>query len=264
MGMLATRMADATRAFVTKANAAIHARLDELALQLQAIPAGPAGKDGESITGPEGKPGKDGESITGPAGKDGESLHPDTVALMINKAVADAVAAIELPAANHGRDAAQIEPLPRIDEARSYAPGTWASHAGGLIRASRQTDPIKDQATDSLTAAGWVVMVDGLAAVLVTQAEDPRDIVISTLTTSAIQAAVTLRVPMVIDKGVWREGNYEQGDHVSADGSGWIAQRASADRPGTSDAWRLSTKRGRDGKDGGIKATAAPAVVRLK
>jgi hypothetical protein len=73
-------------------------------------------------------------------------------------------------------------------------------------------------------------------------------------------------VPMIIDKGVWREGEYEKGDAVSWDGSGWISQRKTTEKPGTSDAWRLSTKRGRDGKDG--KSFDTPPhvtpVVRVK
>jgi len=53
-------------------------------------------------------------------------------------------------------------------------------------------------------------------------------------------------------KGVFVEGReYRTGDGVSLGGSFWIAQLDNpAGRPGTSDAWRLAVKRGRDGKDG--------------
>ncbi len=44
--------------------------------------------------------------------------------------------------------------------------------------------------------------------------------------------------------------NLDQGDGATWDGSFWIAQKQTQDKPGTSDAWRLAVKKGRDGKDG--------------
>jgi hypothetical protein len=233
---------------------------------------GPAGERGEP--GPRGDAGAHGEigacgergaaGTPGDPGRDGSSVHPDTVALMVADRVAKAVAAIPQPKdgrdGQDGRDAAELDILPSIDESKSYRRGQWASHAGGLIRAARATDPVVD---GHILAAGWVVMVEGVSAVDVTQSEDPREIEVTCALTGGAKSAVRFHVPMVIDRGVWREGPYEQGDHVSWDGSGWIAQRASAEKPGTSDAWRLSTKRGRDGKDA-ASPPAAASTVRLK
>ncbi|MFA7105599.1 MAG: hypothetical protein WC165_10770 [Dysgonamonadaceae bacterium] len=57
-------------------------------------------------------------------------------------------------------------------------------------------------------------------------------------------------VPMVIDRGVYKDGiTYHKGASVTWGGCIWIAQRETSDKPGTSDAWRLSVKKGRDGKD---------------
>ncbi len=56
--------------------------------------------------------------------------------------------------------------------------------------------------------------------------------------------------PVVLDRGVWKEGDYENGDAVSWGGSLWIAQRDTSDKPDSPDSgWRLAVKRGRDGKD---------------
>lgn len=57
---------------------------------------------------------------------------------------------------------------------------------------------------------------------------------------------------IVLDAGVFREeSDYVKGDGVTYGGSFWIAQKASkGTRPGTSDAWRLAVKQGRDGKQG--------------
>lgn len=56
--------------------------------------------------------------------------------------------------------------------------------------------------------------------------------------------------PIVLDAGVFKGGtSYEAGDGVTYGGSWWIAQKATSEVPGNSDAWRLAVKRGRDGKD---------------
>lgn len=64
--------------------------------------------------------------------------------------------------------------------------------------------------------------------------------------------AFPFRLPVVIDRGVHRDGNdYERGDGVTFGGSFWIAQKDKpADKPGTGDGWRLAVKKGRDGRDG--------------
>ncbi len=61
-------------------------------------------------------------------------------------------------------------------------------------------------------------------------------------------STIVLAIP--IDRGVWREGEYLRGDSVTWDGSVWIAQKDTSGKPGLSSDWRLSVKRGRDGKAG--------------
>jgi collagen type III alpha len=59
-----------------------------------------------------------------------------------------------------------------------------------------------------------------------------------------------LRLPTVVDRGVWRERAYEPGDGVTWRGSFWIAQKETSAKPDeASTEWRLAVKRGRDGKD---------------
>lgn len=61
----------------------------------------------------------------------------------------------------------------------------------------------------------------------------------------------TFRVPGIVDRGVYREGDaYEKGDGVTWGGSFWIAQKDTSAKPETNADWRLATKRGRDGKQG--------------
>lgn len=58
-------------------------------------------------------------------------------------------------------------------------------------------------------------------------------------------------LPVVIDRGVWREGTYKRGDGVTLGGCFFIAQRDTTAKPvdGTgSDDWRMAARKGRDGK----------------
>jgi hypothetical protein len=196
-----------------------------------------------------------------PPGKDAEPIHPDTVRAMVLEEVRQAVALI--PQAKDGapgRDAAQLDILPSLDESRSYPRGTWASYMGGIVRAVRPTEPI----IEGLEKSGWEVVVDGIAGIVTEQGEDPREITVSSLLTSGVKASTTFRVPTVIDRGVHRDSEqYKAGDGVTSGGSFWIAQKDDPPgKPGEADSgWRLAVKKGRDGKDGGDPPARGPVRI---
>jgi hypothetical protein len=59
----------------------------------------------------------------------------------------------------------------------------------------------------------------------------------------------TLAHPLYRD--VFKEGDtYQRGDAVTWGGSLFIAKETTTDKPGTSPAWQLAVKRGRDGREG--------------
>jgi integrin beta 3 len=59
-----------------------------------------------------------------------------------------------------------------------------------------------------------------------------------------------IKTGIPLDAGVWSEGRaYVAGDSVSHGGSMFIAQKATSEKPGKSDDWRLAVKRGADGRD---------------
>lgn len=70
----------------------------------------------------------------------------------------------------------------------------------------------------------------------------------------------SVRIPAMLYRGVWREGPYEPGDVATWSGSAWHCNEATTDKPGTSGAWRLMVKSGRDGKDGAPPPGPAPVV----
>lgn len=198
-----------------------------------------------------------------PKPKDGASIHPDTVALMVRETVEKAVAS--LPAAKDGepgRDATQLTPLPSIDQSRSYPAGTYAKHNGGEIRAERRTDPVKD---GDLLAAGWTVAREGVAALVITQGDDPRAIEVAAMLTSGTKILSTFFMPTLIYRDIWREGEYSRGDVVTWGGSAWHCQNKTTEKPGTGCAdWKLMVKEGQRGKDYQPPAASVPQPVRTR
>lgn len=283
LSALAQRMIAATREFVGKAETAIMVKMGEVNARIDAIPEPQAGPDG--ATGPAGEQGEPGErgedgaqgdqgeqGETGAPGETGENgadgaqgdqgiTTPDhVVAALVASHVQSEVD--KLPKAKDGedgRDAADLIVLPSIDENQSYRRGTWASHNGGLIQSVRATDPIED---GDLTNAGWCVIVEGIAAHMVTPVST-RSFEVACKLTSGLTTISSFTIPSMIYKDIWKEGEYEHGDVVTWAGSSWHCQTDTTDKPGTSDEWRLMVKRGVKGKDGD-QPPAAKKVVRTK
>lgn len=202
-------------------------------------PPGPAGVKGE--TGDRGERGDDG--APGPQGIPGEKGAPGVQG-------------------EPGRDALQIDVLSAIDAAKAYPRGTWARHAGGLVRAYRNTDPIAD---GDLDRSGWEVVVEGVKALRLEMAGERGFRVVSELT-SGTKSAMECAMPILLDRGRYSdEKAYEPGDVVDWSGSMWIAQEASTGvepRPDAK-AWRLSVRRGRDGKDGVVRTIEPPKPYKV-
>lgn len=270
---IAQTMIAAVAGYVARAITPIIDKLAALDAKIASIPAGPQGEKGipgdrgeagpEGIAGKDGAPGLDGkDGAPGPQGDRGEKGDRGPPGPAGEKG-ADGAPGMHgkdgAPGAD-GRDAIQIEVLPAIDEAKSYPRGTWASFRGGLIRAARNTDPI----TGALHEAGWHVVVEGVAAIVVSKSKDERTIEIASALTSGAKAIAEFSIPAMIYREVWREGDYDVGDVVTWSGSAWHCQAKTADKPGTSAAWRLMVKRGADGKDAGSQPSGPSATVRLR
>jgi integrin beta 3 len=223
---------------------------------------GAAGKDGQDgkpgLDGKDGIAGKDGQD--GKQGLDGKDADPavirDAVLLEVNKALdqlpapkdgtdgQDGIDGRDGRDGEPGRDAIQIEVLDHIDSGKKYQRGTYAHYRGGIVRSFKVTDPI----TENLEKSGWHVVVEGIADTEVDMSE--RTVTIRTVKTGGAVIEKSFNVPTMIYRGIWAERGYEFGDTVTWDGSLWHCEKASSDKPGTSDAWKLCTKRGRDGRDG--------------
>jgi hypothetical protein len=252
----------------------------QVAERVKLIPVPENGKDGR-----DGVDGKDGANgIDGQKGADGLSVTLDDVLPVIRAAVAEEVKALPpakdgkngLDGTNgkdgrdgidgakgmdgldgrdgkEGRHALQIQIQPSIDQNESYARGTFAMYKGGVIMASRSTDPI----TDSVERAGWDVVWNGVdVAQFVTQDNQRQALRITTTKGQTLSA----ELPGLVYRGVYREGeDYIKGDSATWAGSCWIAESNTKAKPGTPDSgWILAVKRGADGKEGGPPKDYAP------
>lgn len=93
---------------------------------------------------------------------------------------------------------------------------------------------------------------DGLQIEDATLEQKGRDIVFRFKTAAGDVEKRLRMVGVLLDRGIFKTGDqYEAGDVISYGGSMWIAQRDDPGTPGdASKGWRLSVKKGADGKDG--------------
>lgn len=219
-----------------------------MATTLSALPKAKDGADG--IDGKDGAPGKDAPSVDIPA-----LVKTVLAEVQVPK---DGAKGEDGEDGRDGRDAIQCDVLDIVDPERRYQRGTYAKHRGGRIRAFRATDPMGD---GPLEKFGWTVDLEGVAEVGVTQGDDMRSFAVGVELTSGKSFVQKFSMPVVLDRGKFeREQSYAKGDSVSWDGSAWIAQKdieSAGDKPLPPD-WRLSIKRGQDGKD--LRTEEAPRV----
>ncbi len=205
---------------------------------------GEPGPAGVGIKGDKGEPGD--------RGADGKSVTIDDVRPLLE----EAVKAIPAPKAGKdgengepGRDALQIEILPSIDPARSYARGTYASYRGGVVRAARTTDYLDEfKSGETIETKGWQIVLNGIGDREMEQLGE-REFVMRLVDTAGKKMEMKFAVPMMIYRGVWREGQFKQGDCVTWGGSLFHCNKDTAEKPGTGKDWQLAVKRGADGKD---------------
>lgn len=238
------------------------------------IPKGEPGQPGgPGAPGEPGTPGKDIDPETVramvreevrsiPVPRDGKDCDMAVVQTIVDAAVKAAVA--DFRDGEDGRDAAELEILPAIAEGKRYARGTWARYGGGLVRSFRDTSPLEG---DALQEAGWDVMVNGVREFALAQGDDLRTFIFGIRNTDGTLVDQKFSLPVVIDRGVFKSGaDYCSGDAVSWDGSLWIAQEPiekAEDKP-QPPLWRLSVKRGQNGKDAGSQHVRPPETLRLR
>ncbi|MET3925943.1 hypothetical protein [Devosia sp. 2618] len=201
-------------------------------------------------------------------GADGASVTLEDIAPLIDGAVAKAVAAIPVP--ENGKDGADgldgkdgvdgrngldaVEPIIKDGVLLFTMSNGSVKEIGRVIGADGSDGADGRDGTDGLGFEDMVAEYDGERGIVLrfSRGEQVKEFAFS--------------MPVVIDRGVWtegRDGGYAKGDAVTWAGSVWISQKDSnGDKPDGGDGWRLSVKRGRDGKDGVVRdLTPKPVKV---
>lgn len=241
-------IADTVKESVGEAVAAVKARYDarikELEDAIAAIPAPEKGEPGKSVTIDDIKP-----------------------------LVEEAVAAIEIPVPADGKDGTNGQNgvdgkdgadgsngkdgengkdgkdgiAPTADEVAKSMEGIfskWAldfeRKADGVLSKAIDAIPKPKDGRDALELEDFDLVLD----------EDGRTVTMS-LKRGETVIEKSIKLPIPLDAGVYRDNQaYEKGDGVTYGGCFWIAQKNGPDgKPGSSDDWRMSVKRGRDGRE---------------
>lgn len=136
------------------------------------------------------------------------------------------------------KSAVDIEIEDGIDETKAYPRNSYARHKGGLWRSFERTKGMK----------GWECIVAGVNNISV-EYDGERTVSVTVEQSDGEPVAKEFALPVMIDRGVWREGDYLKGDTVTFSGAIWVAQKDTpTGRPGISADWRLACKRGGTGK----------------
>lgn len=260
----------------------------ELSRAVADIPAGKDGSDGKDGTpgadGASGADGKDGTSITlddiapliegavkslpvpadgkdGAPGADGKDAPPITAEQLVealksmpdilDMAVKSYLAANPPAAGKDGRDGRDADPVSDEQIAKSVAshlalnpPAAGRDGRDGLAGI---------KGADGINGKDGANGLDGLGFDDLTVEDDGDGTATLKFTRGEVVKAFPIRLPRIVDKGVYRaENEYVKGDGVTWGGSFFIAQCDTPEgKPEDGNkSWRLSVKRGRDGKDG--------------
>jgi hypothetical protein len=198
--------------------------------------SGIAGKDGrDGIDGKDGTPGRDGkDGLNGERGAAGEKGEKGADGKSFT--IEDAKSLLEPMVAQWALD--------------------FERRAQGILQGAIERIPVPKDGKDGTAGKDGRDGIDGFKlddfeAVLDT---DGRTVFL-TLVSGDKKSHKHLKFPVVLDKGVFREGGpsenslYEKGDGVTFGGSFWIAQKDEPQgKPGQSPDWRLAVKKGRDNK----------------
>jgi integrin beta 3 len=237
---------------------------------------GAPGKDGaDGAVGPEGPPGPQGEP-----GTDGKDVDPEVVKALVEEACKALLPELVTKA---------VDSIPRPKDGADGKDG--APGADGIGLASGDGNLVITTTDGKALDLGAVVGRDGVDGAkgvdgqngqpgepgrdgapgkdgqdgvgfddLTAEYDGERTITLKFVRGDRVKS-FAFDVPVVLDRGVYREGSeYKAGDAVTWAGSVWIAQRDTKAKPDAGDDWRLSVKRGRDGRSAPVERGPATNV----
>lgn len=192
-----------------------------------------------------------------PAPQDGKSVTAEDIRPLVEQCVSKAVEVIPVPKdGNPGKDGVGLA-------------GALIDRAGNLVvtltdGTTRDLGPVLgkdgDPGQPGKDGKDGFNLEDFDATVM----DDGRTVLLS-FERSDLSYKIELGFPVMLYRGVFTEREYERGDTVTWAGSLWHCDAAkTTEKPGEgSSSWTLAAKRGRDGKDGTMKAVPEKPIVRV-
>lgn len=234
MKALADGLIEVVKGYVQRASDNLSARLDAVERQVSALPAPKDGADG-----------KDGRD-----GKDAPAVDQELV-------IASVLSKMPAPAAGRdgkdGADGADGKSF-TLDDAKALLEPEIAKWALDFERRAQDTmQRTIDRLPKPKDGVHGTHGKDGVDALgfddLTVEHDGERAFTLKFVSGERVKE-FTFTVPVVLDKGYYREGDaFEKGDGVTFGGSYWIAQALTRSKPEIGNAdWRLAVKKGRDAK----------------
>jgi ketosteroid isomerase-like protein len=237
--LLADDIISSVKEYIEKALSPIDNRLK----QLEARPAPEKGEKGDA-------------GVNGKDGADGRSVDLNDVLPLVDKFLAD----IRIPSdgkdginGTNGRDGIDGKSV-TVEQVREMFLDMYQIHqAQWALDFERRAQDVLQRSIDRIEkpkdGKDGKDGRDGLGVEDFTLSIDGRDVT-ATIKRGDFVKSHTVRVPALLDRGVFKEGAvYEKGDGVTWGGSFWIAQKdAPEGKPGSSPDWRLAVKAGRDAR----------------
>lgn len=154
----------------------------------------------------------------------------------------------------HGKDA-RIQTPVAYEIGKVYEHGSWVAHNGGVWVSTRSTE---DEPTPE--SYDWDCVTAGITAIETRLATDGRTMEVHYRLANGEFHKGSVRLPIPVVRGLYEDGKeYSEDDVVTYGGSWWEALKSGKlARPGTDDSWKLSIKRGQDGKD--LKQPPPPII----
>lgn len=204
-----------------------------------------------------------------PAPKDGVSVTVDDVTPMIASEVAKRVS--ELPRPKDGKDGLDVKEMFRAEGGKLVAvmsDGTTRDLGVFVGKDGQDADmaAIEKSITEKIDAIPRPKDGFSLKHFDAELMEDGRTVLLKFQDDTDQSYSVELGIPAMIYRGVFKEGQgYEKGDTVTWGGSLWHCDEAeTTSKPdGAEKHWTLAAKKGRDGRDGEVKASREPAKVKI-
>lgn len=230
------------------------------ALEERAPEKGDPGRDGTSVTLDDIRPLVDEVVAALPAAKDGQDGKSVTVDEVLPALLDEARKALaEIPAPKDGRDGEDGKSF-TLDEVKALVrEAVESEQAKWALDFERRAQDTLQRAIDRVPAPrdgkdgqDGRDGKDGLGFDDLQMDYDGQRTFTFSYVRGDVDKSFSFVMPLLLDRGVFKDGSeYEQGDVVTWGGSMWIAQTDTKAKPGEDTAdWRLSVKKGRDGKAG--------------